>query len=716
MEGHGTREGRGRSATSQDNQVTAVDALAGALVNVVRQSLRSGMEPSTSQEATRPVTEFQRAAKRPKLSPPSLFNSRQVHPYQSRKRKETARSTPKVTNYVRDIILLPDEFENETGSVCIPRSNNREMLGKAGLVGKIELSSDKTEDEVRTEICELFAVPMGLTTDNIKDGIRFKFHYLQRAGCNTRSLCKPTVKDTFQWNGKQVASLAKSGSFIYLLAAEHLPGWTRFAEKDEMVNEEAHEMIDSDSDDLPRLPESFFSTHSSPSQRSNDHDIIIIGSTPASAPQTPSTDHPAFDATDTSSPQPYTIESSVSCELGTSSSGSNSTVADLVAMFDGVLTEQQVAVIYQFSGCNRISASSCLLEGPLLSSIINMCKQYFSGLPTKKLFVDSESYWEDMVAEYKGQANSFFKLRISIVNQPAIDTGGVRRQIYTSVFESFASNKYIHLFDGPLNYLRPSCSAEAKLSGLLKVLGSMISHSFCQDGLGFPYLSPLCYWYIVGGEEKALEYSSVDDIPADAAQVITLMNQCVCNEDLSNLMSNEVVQDVFQRCSITQVLKMSNKDVIAQCIITYEAVERISKSLDQLCEGLSNLGLSDVIRAFPHLFLSIFVFSGTVTSQDVIDAVYMPDPVNKTILAHLKRYIVSLSEDELKMFLVHATGSTYPINRSIRVEVNEDNRFSCHTCAKMLSVPQSYDDSEDGYLQFSENFSAVITDTSFNTV
>lgn len=72
--------------------------------------------------------------------------------------------------------------------LVVPRSNNRETLGKAILFGKIELSSDMTEDEVRTEICELFSGPMGLTTDNIKDGIRFKFHYLQRAGCNTRSL------------------------------------------------------------------------------------------------------------------------------------------------------------------------------------------------------------------------------------------------------------------------------------------------------------------------------------------------------------------------------------------------------------------------------------------------------------------------------------------------------------------------------------------------
>ena len=37
--------------------------------------------------------------------------------------------------------------------------------------------------------------------------------------------------------------------------------------------EEAHETVDSDSDDLPRLPESFFRTHSSTSLR---FDFIIL--------------------------------------------------------------------------------------------------------------------------------------------------------------------------------------------------------------------------------------------------------------------------------------------------------------------------------------------------------------------------------------------------------------------------------------------------------
>ena len=59
--------------------------------------------------------------------------------------------------------------------------------------------------------------------------------------------------------------------------------------------------------------------------------------------------------------------------------------------------------------------------------------------------------------------------------KPSIDTGGVRRQVYSSCYESFAQNRVVRLFDGPENHLRPVCTAEARSSGLFKVLGTMIA-------------------------------------------------------------------------------------------------------------------------------------------------------------------------------------------------------------------------------------------------
>ena len=36
-------------------------------------------------------------------------------------------------------------------------------------------------------------------------------------------LCVPTILASFEWNGKQVLSLAKSGGIIYILAKEDMP-------------------------------------------------------------------------------------------------------------------------------------------------------------------------------------------------------------------------------------------------------------------------------------------------------------------------------------------------------------------------------------------------------------------------------------------------------------------------------------------------------------
>ena len=69
--------------------------------------------------------------------------------------------------------------------------------------------------------------------------------------------------------------------------------------------------------------------------------------------------------------------------------------------------------------------------------------------------------------------------------------------MYTKVLEEFADNKHINLFEGANNFLRPIVSAEVRSSGLLKILGSMIAHSVCQERIGFPYLSLTSYWYLI---------------------------------------------------------------------------------------------------------------------------------------------------------------------------------------------------------------------------
>jgi hypothetical protein len=42
-----------------------------------------------------------------------------------------------------------------------------------------------------------------------------------------------------------------------------------------------------------------------------------------------------------------------------------------------------------------------------------------------------------------------------------------------------------------------------------------------QDQIGFPYLSPTCYWYLVKGSEAALGHVTLKDVGEDVEDMLT---------------------------------------------------------------------------------------------------------------------------------------------------------------------------------------------------
>ena len=123
---------------------------------------------------------------------------------------------------------------------------------------------------------------------------------------------------------------------------------------------------------------------------------------------------------------------------------------------------------------------------------------------------------------------------------------------------------------------------------------------------------------------------------------------------------------MFQRCGITQVLRVSStvtlnysfnyvdvqmetKDVIWQEIMLFDAITSISKLLDQLSSGLRSLGVLCVMRAFPDLFIHLFTYTANVTSIEVLDTLYVNKdiellPSDNMIMSHLRKFIEISSE------------------------------------------------------------------------
>ncbi len=149
-------------------------------------------------------------------TPPSLF-------LQKRKKFAGGRAT-KTVHYVRDILCMPPAWCKNPWHVTIPRGEKRNYLAENGLLGKIEFNSEMSAEDIRVEVCKVFASPMGLSEDDITEGKTVEFRFLQRTGAGSRTLCAPSVSDTFEWNAKHVSTLAKSGGIIYIQAIGVLQG------------------------------------------------------------------------------------------------------------------------------------------------------------------------------------------------------------------------------------------------------------------------------------------------------------------------------------------------------------------------------------------------------------------------------------------------------------------------------------------------------------
>ena len=198
------------------------------------------------------------------------------------------------------------------------------------------------------------------------------------------------------------------------------------------------------------------------------------------------------------------------------------------------MTRDQIVAVYESSDQSFNASMECLGQGPTLESILFMLNVKMRSAEKVKLVLDPDDIWQDILVYYKSpRVDTRKQLRIKINNMPAIDTGGVRHQVYFTVFNDFHHNKYIKLFTGPSHSVSPVCTAEARSTGLFKVLGTMVGHSVCQDGIGFPFFSLANYYYVVKGEERAIEVCSINDVGADVAAVVSKVKVFVLDELLA---------------------------------------------------------------------------------------------------------------------------------------------------------------------------------------
>ena len=92
-----------------------------------------------------------------KRTPPVLPSS-----FLKKKKKKGGQSSLQVWD--KDIICFPQGYVKNPQDIPIPRGRKRLQLNGQGLIGKVRLTSDMDEDEIREQICSVFSDKMDNNT------------------------------------------------------------------------------------------------------------------------------------------------------------------------------------------------------------------------------------------------------------------------------------------------------------------------------------------------------------------------------------------------------------------------------------------------------------------------------------------------------------------------------------------------------------------------
>ena len=437
------------------------------LVNRTRNLIRSSASFAARQlgetsPQPSPTSEFRRNT--PAVSARAFDRSTSVTGHPLRKRKAPA--SKQKTEVVPKTVFLLDQGnlnidDEEEGQ------NDDEYVIKEEMIlvkGEFDLLAGADEQSIRQELKEIFKIKFPLIS--VKD-----FDFVKR---ERNTIVTPVVKENHAWDYAHVKHLCGAGKlYVRLNISKDVIGCAS---------------DDSDSG----LPTMMSSTNDRP---------ISSASTP-----------------------PPTVADD---EVPTTSSGvshMDGDISSLTVLFpDTKLSDIRDALIQCGSlelAAEKLSdkAATCKQSGACMDApqILKNLKLKMKGYgQAEKIKVDREDLLLDFFHYYKDcDFNPELQMKIQFRGEPAIDTGGVLRQAYEDAFLALAKGDTgLRMFQGPFEHLVPIYRSDNVLNGVFEVLGKMVAHSMNQGGPGFPYLSPVIYWYIATGDlQQGIARASVIDI------------------------------------------------------------------------------------------------------------------------------------------------------------------------------------------------------------
>ncbi|XP_028412494.1 uncharacterized protein LOC114535330 [Dendronephthya gigantea] len=653
-----------------------------ALVARTRDLIRSSATFASRQLAAVPEV---LSSSTPSASPAGR-SSHPSHPLRLPKRKQNALTKNNIKKkkqaIPKTVFLLDKIYGGDEDDVDMADHEYAIKEDMILLKGEFDLECDADEASIRSELKKVFMKKFPLIC---KDN----FDFVKR---DRNTICTPVVKEGHVWDYAHVKHLCGAGKLYVRLNIS----------KDDIMDD-----IGSDFEVEPLLID--LSTPST----------IIPGQTPLSSSLRPQVTPPNTNLgdreRDTSSAKPSTssVEQSIDLRIATLGTlfptAKQSDVIDAVMNYDSLDSAAEHLSVLTSEDMGACNVN--LTGADTLKTLALKMNPYSTA---EKVKVDREDLVMDVFHHYKDpNFNPSVPIKFQIRGEPAVDAGGVLRQIYESVFLKIVKGEGcngVQMFQGPFERVLPTYRSSTILSGTFEILGKVIAHSLVQGGPGFPYLCPTLYLSTMSRRKHKYHYMYVTQI-RDATP--STLNSIMGEDDFLCLLEN---------AGETRMLQEQNKLQIVQSLLIHEVILKHKIALDQMRKGLSILGLLAEIEKSPEKFQSFFVHEdGDIDGDFITSLLRLPDassPSVQNVVQLLLLFIKNAKEGVLRQLLCFVTGcksTTAALKPGcVSVCVEDIPDIFASTCVLELKLPLHF--SSSTFEQFEACVNAVIDSDTFTTV
>ena len=319
---------------------------------------------------------------------------------------------------------------------------------------------------------------------------------------------------------------------------------------------------------------------------------------------------------------------------------------------------------------------------------------------------------EDVIALFSNEAVLLhYPLKIQLIGERAIDTGGVCRDMLNEFWEAV----YLQHFEGS-NLLVPSVTANTDM-GVMRALGRVLSHGYIFCGvlptrIAYPTLHACFIGVDVKVPASILLGSFIDYLTA-LEQNIVRTGLGVKENTFSIDLQTQLIT-ILDRFGSRKAPNPQNLRQLLTEAAEYEFLHKPLAAISSIYAGIPPQELQFWKNYSVNQLYSIFQSLSASPSKvlQLIEEPMMLHAGEKKVFQFLLQFVGNMSDEDIGRFLRFVTGSSVCPTKKLQITFNRLSGFSrrpiAHTCAFTLELSTDY----GNYMQFTAEMKAVLNNDS----